>query len=67
MNVQDCLLFIKKSFLLTFLHILCHKRVGGLRAPGARGGKKEKKPQRREGKKQEGKDGRAKTGRSPAI
>jgi hypothetical protein len=47
----------KKYFFLTFLHILCHKRVGGVGTPGARGGKKGTKRQRREGKKQEGKDG----------
>jgi hypothetical protein len=54
MNVQDCLLFVKKYFFLTFLHILCHKGVGGVGAPDAKGGKK--------GKKREGKDGRV-----PAI
>jgi len=33
----------KKYFFLTFLHILCHNQFGGLRAPGAKGGKKWKK------------------------
>jgi hypothetical protein len=73
MNVQDCLLFVKKYFFLTFLHILCHKRVGGMGARRARGGKKGTKREgkddraRAEDKGGEGKDERARTARSHAI
>jgi hypothetical protein len=48
----------KKSFFLTFLHILCHKRVGGVGARGARGGKKGTRREETGRQGREGKDGK---------